>query len=157
MQPDYTPCLHESGIYVYVGVTLSRYRCLHYAVASGRMTEKSRTTSVKITGRYSMQIPAEWCSRDTLVGKASKLRAGRPRGRWSSPVIVKNCLFSTSSRTVLASTQRHIQWVQGVIFQREKTAEAWNWPLTSISCQSQEWCSYTSFPPYVFMAWCLIN
>jgi hypothetical protein len=43
------------------------------------------------------------------------LRAGRPRGRSSSPGRVKNFLFSTSSRRALGSTQPPIQWVPGAI------------------------------------------
>jgi hypothetical protein len=42
------------------------------------------------------------------------LRAGRLRGRSSSPGRVKNFLFSMSSRPALGSTQPRIQWVPGV-------------------------------------------
>jgi hypothetical protein len=48
------------------------------------------------------------------------LRAGRLRGRSSSPGRVKNFLFSTSSRPALGSTQPPIQWVQGVLSQGVK-------------------------------------
>jgi hypothetical protein len=41
------------------------------------------------------------------------LRAGRPRGRSSSPGTVKNFLFSMSSRPALGSNQTPIQWVPG--------------------------------------------
>jgi hypothetical protein len=44
-----------------------------------------------------------WCS--------DWLRAGRLRGRGSSPGRVKNFHFSMSSRPALGSTQPHIQWV----------------------------------------------
>jgi hypothetical protein len=30
-------------------------------------------------------------------------------------------------------------------------------PLTSIYCRGQKWRSYTTNPPYAFIAWCLIN
>jgi hypothetical protein len=43
------------------------------------------------------------------------LRAGRPRGRSSSPGRVKNFLFSTSSRPVLWPIQPPIQWVPGAL------------------------------------------
>jgi hypothetical protein len=43
------------------------------------------------------------------------LRAGRPRGRSSSPGRVKNFLFSTSARPPLGSTQPPIQWVLGAL------------------------------------------
>jgi hypothetical protein len=55
--------------------------------------------------------------RDTLVGYCSRysdwLRAGRPRGRSSSPGRVKNFLFSTSSRSAVGPTQPPIQWAPG--------------------------------------------
>jgi hypothetical protein len=43
------------------------------------------------------------------------LRAGRPRGRSSSPGRVKNFLSSTSSRPALGPTQPHIQLVPGAL------------------------------------------
>jgi hypothetical protein len=41
------------------------------------------------------------------------LRAGRQRGRSSSPGSVKNFLFSTSSRPAVGSTKFPIQWIPG--------------------------------------------
>jgi hypothetical protein len=41
------------------------------------------------------------------------LRAGRPRGRSSSPRRVKNFLICASSRPALGSTQPPIQWIPG--------------------------------------------
>jgi hypothetical protein len=38
-----------------------------------------------------------------------------------------------------------------------KAAGAWIWPLTSIKCRGKEWWGYTSNPPHVFMALCLIS
>jgi hypothetical protein len=61
------------------------------------------------------------------------LRAGRLRGRSSSPGKVKNFLFSASFRPALGSTQPPLQW--------EKRPGSWSWSLT-----------YTSTPPYAFMA-----
>jgi hypothetical protein len=43
------------------------------------------------------------------------LRAGRQRGRNSSPGSDKNFLFSTSYRPALGSTQPPIQWVPGAL------------------------------------------
>jgi hypothetical protein len=60
-----------------------------------------------------------------------RLRAGRPRGRSSSPGKVKNFLFSTLPRPALGSTQPPIQWVPGGSFPEGKAAGAWSWPLTS--------------------------
>jgi hypothetical protein len=45
-----------------------------------------------------------------------------------------------------------------ILFPQEgKAARTWSWPLTSILYRGQEWRSYVSIPPPVFMAWCLIN
>jgi hypothetical protein len=52
------------------------------------------------------------------------LRAGRPRGRSSSPGMVENFLFSTASRPALGPTQLPIQWVPGGPFPGEKAAGA---------------------------------
>jgi hypothetical protein len=43
------------------------------------------------------------------------LRAGRPRGRSSSPGEVKNFHFSMSSGPALGFTQPPIQWVRGAL------------------------------------------
>jgi hypothetical protein len=32
-----------------------------------------------------------------------------------------------------------------------KAVGKWSWPLTSTLCRNQEWCNYTSTPPYIFM------
>jgi hypothetical protein len=50
------------------------------------------------------------------------LRAERPRGRSSSPGMVKNFHFSMSSRPVLGTTQPPIQWVPGPLSPRDKAA-----------------------------------
>jgi hypothetical protein len=39
-------------------------------------------------------------------------------------------------------------------FHRGKVAWVWSCPLTTIQCQGQEWCPYTS-TPFIFMVWCL--
>jgi hypothetical protein len=43
------------------------------------------------------------------------LRAGRPRGRSSSPGRVKNFHFSISSRPALGHTQSPVEWVLGAL------------------------------------------
>jgi hypothetical protein len=40
---------------------------------------------------------------------------------------------------------------------RGKAARTRRWPLMSMKCQGQECRSYSSTPPYIFMAECLIN
>jgi hypothetical protein len=42
-------------------------------------------------------------------------------------------------------------------FPGEKAAGAWSSPLIFMHCRGQEWWNYTSTPPYIFMAWCLIH
>jgi hypothetical protein len=42
-------------------------------------------------------------------------------------------------------------------FLRGKAAGAWSWPLTFSQCQAWNAWSCTSTPPYVFMAWYLVN
>jgi hypothetical protein len=73
-----------------------------------------------------------------------KLRAGRPRGRSSSPGRVKNFLFSTSSRPALGPTQTPIQCVPRV---KRPRREADHSPATSAEIKKM-WI-YTSLP-YTF-------
>jgi hypothetical protein len=42
-------------------------------------------------------------------------------------------------------------------FLRRKATRAWSWPLNSIWCRGQQWRSYTSTSPYIFMSQCLIT
>jgi hypothetical protein len=60
--------------------------------------------------------------------------------------MIHNC---TASRPTLGSPASYPVGTGG------KTAEAWSWPLTSIYCRGQEMWSYTSTPPYIFMAYCV--
>jgi hypothetical protein len=75
------------------------------------------------------------------------LRAGRPRGRNSSPGRVKNVLFSMSSRPALGSTQPPIQWVPWV---KRPGSEADHSPPTSAEVKQMWIC--TSTPPHACMA-----
>jgi hypothetical protein len=75
------------------------------------------------------------------------LRAGRPRGRSSSPGGGKNFHFSMSSRPALGSTQPSIQWVPGV---KRPVREADHSPPASAEVK-KTWV-YTSIPPHIFMA-----
>jgi hypothetical protein len=65
---------------------------------------------------------------------------------------VKNFLFSTSSRPTLGSTQPPIQWVPEALSPgvKRQGREADHSPLTSANVKKM-W-SYTSTPPYAFMA-----
>jgi hypothetical protein len=84
------------------------------------------------------------------------LRAGRPRGRSSSPGTAKIFLLSTASRPVLGPIQP-IQWVPGAHSPGLKRPglEADYSPPTSAEVKNM-WI-YTSTPPYAFMAQCLVK
>jgi hypothetical protein len=79
------------------------------------------------------------------------LRAGRLRGRSSSPGRVKNFLFSKSPRPALGSTQPPIQWVAGVhsLGVKRSGNEADHSPPPS--AEVKKMCIYKSTPPYAFM------
>ena len=46
---------------------------------------------------------------------------------------------------------RPYSWREG------KAAGAWNWPPPPSAEDKNTWGGYTSGPPHVFMAWCLIK
>jgi hypothetical protein len=83
------------------------------------------------------------------------LRAGRLRGRNSSPGTVKNFLFSTSFRPALGFTHPPIQWVPGVLSPGVKRPgrEADHSPPTS--AEVKKMCIYTSSFIYACMVYCL--
>jgi hypothetical protein len=66
-------------------------------------------------------------------------------------------LFTTVSRTALGPTQPPTQWVPGALSLEIKrpVREADHSPQSSAEVNNA-W-SYTSIPPYVFMAWCLVK
>jgi hypothetical protein len=80
----------------------------------------------------------------------ARLLTGRQRGRSSSPIRVKNFLFSTSSKP--GSTQPFIQWVPGTVSPGVKRpgCEADHSPPTNAEFKIM-WI-FTSTPPYTFMA-----
>jgi hypothetical protein len=79
-------------------------------------------------------------------------RAGRLRGRGSSPGRVKNFHFSMLSRPALGSTQPPIQWVLGALSPgvKRQGREADHSPPTC--AEVKKMLIYTSTPPYTFMA-----
>jgi hypothetical protein len=63
---------------------------------------------------------------------------------------------STASTPALGLTEPPIQWVRGG-GGGGRVADGCNPPNSIIKCRGKEWWSYTSTPPYVFIAWCLIK
>jgi hypothetical protein len=137
-------------------------RCAWLLIQNGRSLEKCRRWTEGCAWRrgrlrqlwwgqqscsrtISVTAPCSWCLRTTArififrsvntnirSRDSDWLRAGRPRGRSSSPCKIKNFLFSTSSRPALEPTQPPIQWVPGGgTLPGGKAAGAWSWPLTS--------------------------
>jgi hypothetical protein len=80
------------------------------------------------------------------------LRAGRSRGRSSSPGEGKNFHFSKSSRPVLGSTQPPIQWIPETLSPgvKRQGREADHSPPASAEVKKM-WI-YRSTPPYAFKA-----
>jgi hypothetical protein len=105
----------------------------------------SSTTSCFLSLRFIIMEP-EWRSR-----YSDWLRAGRRRGRSSSPGTVKNFHSSMSSRLALGSTQSPIQWVPGAFTPgvKRQGREADHSPPNSAEVK-KVWI-YTPTPPYVFM------
>jgi len=66
-------------------------------------------------------------------------------------------VFTTASRTALVTTQPPIQWVTEALSLGIKRpgSEADQSPPSSVGVKIA-W-SYTSTPPYAFMAWCLVK
>jgi hypothetical protein len=92
--------------------------------------------------KIQQEIASRWRSR-----YSGWLRAGRPRGRSSSPCRVKNFLFSESSWPALGSTQPPIQWVPGALSPRVKRPgrEAEHSPPAS-AAEVKKMCIYIHSP-----------
>jgi hypothetical protein len=66
-------------------------------------------------------------------------------------------LFTTASRTALGPTQPPIQWVPGALsLGVKRPGVKLTTHLHLVPRSKNEW-SYTSTPPYAFMAWCLVK
>jgi hypothetical protein len=66
-------------------------------------------------------------------------------------------LFTTASKTVLASTQPPIQWVPGALSLGVKRLEREADRSPPSSAEVKNAWSYTSTTQYVFKAWCLVK
>jgi hypothetical protein len=94
-------------------------------------------------------------SRGSAVGIATGY--GLDDSRSSSPGKVKNFHFSISSKLALGHIQPPIQLVPGTLFPDVKSQgrEADHSPRTNAKVK-KTWI-YTSTPPHIFMAYCLIK
>jgi hypothetical protein len=92
-----------------------------------------------------------------MSGTVIYVPSGRPKGRSSNTVMVKNISFSMSSRPALGPTHHPIQCVSGTLSPGVKRpgCEADHSPPTNAEVK-KIWI-YTSTPPYASMAWCLIK
>jgi hypothetical protein len=79
------------------------------------------------------------------------LRAGRLRGRSSSPGRVKNFLFSKSSRPALGYTQPPNQWIPGALSPTVKRPGREADHSSPASAEVKKMWIYTSTPTYAFM------
>jgi hypothetical protein len=125
----------------------------------GGMKNFSKTVNLKNNTVFEMSktfIPAlqHSCTYfDTYYSRYRDwLRAGRPRGRSSSPGRVNNFYFSMSSRLSLGSTQPPMQCVPWALSPGVKRPwrEAKHSPATRAEVEKM-WI-YTSTPTYAFMA-----
>jgi hypothetical protein len=90
-------------------------------------------------------LPLGWSRISQLVWQQAKgWKAGVP-----FPGMI--CLFSITSRPALGPTQPPVQWVPEAVSPGVKLTTHVH------QCRGQEWWTYTSTHPYVFMPWCLIN
>jgi hypothetical protein len=80
---------------------------------------------------------------------------------WTTEVILQHgleiFLFTTASRTARGPTQPPIQWVPGPLSPGVKRPVCEGNRLPSSSAEVKYALSYTYTPPYVVMAWCLVN
>jgi hypothetical protein len=93
-------------------------------------------------------------SRHSSFSIVTGLRAGQPR--LESRQGLEVFPFATAFRPALRSTQPPIQWVPGALSSGVKRPgrEADHSPLSNVEVNA--W-GYTSIPPYVFVAWCLVK
>jgi hypothetical protein len=83
-------------------------------------------------------------------GYSSRYRAGRPRGRSSSPSRGKAFLLSTSSRPVLGLTQPPIKCVPGALPLGRRGQSGWHVKLTAhLQLVPRSRRCYTSAPPQI--------
>jgi hypothetical protein len=98
----------------------------------------------------SVSLPTWNWLRSVGIATGWTIRARFPAG-------ARDFFFFHSVRTGSGAHPVSYPMGTGGSFPGGKAAEAWSRPLTSIQCRAQEWCSYTSTAPYIFIAWCLCN
>jgi hypothetical protein len=153
--------IKHTGVHVWTSFLIPdtvQYRALINTVTNFRFPQKTGIlTSWATISFRNNSVP---CSHSVLRVKRRELaqnrysdwlRAGRPRGRSSSPKGGKNFRFSTSSRLVLGSTQPPIQRVPGALSPGVERPGREDHSPPSTAEIEQIWL-YTSTSPYVFMA-----
>jgi hypothetical protein len=147
--------LHMANTTLHLTTQMATKRLASYIKLHG--VTPQNTLIVVITIRISNFIRLPLRRREP--GQLSRywLRAGRSTGRGSSPSTGNISFLSTSSRPVLMPTQHPIQWVLGALPPGVKRPRHdADHSLPTIAKVRNMWI-YTSTPPYVRMACCLIK
>jgi hypothetical protein len=94
-------------------------------------------------------------NRKSSVSLVSRLRAGLPGfdSRHGQALFI----LATTFRPPLGTTQIPIQWIPGHSLPGNKASRAQADHLHPSGAEVKNAWSYTSIPPYVFMAWCLVK
>jgi hypothetical protein len=93
-----------------------------------------------------------YVSTDSVVVIATGYGLHDRWGRSSNPGVMKNFLFSTSSRPALVPTQPPIEWVRGALSPEIKRQGREADHLSPTSAEVKKMWIYTSIPPYALMA-----
>jgi hypothetical protein len=95
-------------------------------------------------------------SRDSSVGVATGYWVDGRSSGGRSLAGAGGFLFTAVSRSVLGPTQRPIQWVPGTLsLGVKRPGHEADTPPSNVEVKNVS--SYTSTPPYVFMAWYLVK
>jgi hypothetical protein len=135
-------------------VSVDRYKYIRGWPASFCWTQHAcprhdlaNTAPPSNAGRYKNVWKQLHWSRASSVGMAT---------RWTARIRFPAGANDSLLLSVHTESGTHPAWYPvgtGSDFPGRKAATAFNWPLTSLHCRSQELWSYISTPPYIFTAW----